>query len=102
MGEDIKDGPFNDFPHYQTLGTYVFKRVYTYVYINMNNRISRCTCLYVFAFIHIYFHIYMNIDICIIAIIKGGGMNYERSNLLANMVGWSILENKRLFQDLCS
>mmetsp|Transcript_13113 Transcript_13113/g.12707 ORF Transcript_13113/g.12707 Transcript_13113/m.12707 type:complete len:569 (-) Transcript_13113:163-1869(-) len=51
MGEDIKDGPFNDFPHYQTLG---------------------------------------------------GGMNYERSNLLANMVGWSILENKRLFQELCS
>jgi hypothetical protein len=50
--------------------------------------------------IHIYVFIYINTYI--ITMMTGGGMNYERSNLLANMVGWSILENKRLFQDLCS
>ena len=29
-----------------------------------------------------------------------GGINTERANLLANMVGWSILENSKLFNDL--
>ena len=29
-----------------------------------------------------------------------GGINTERANLLANMVGWSILENSKVFNDL--
>ena len=51
LGNDIKCGPFANFPHYTTLA---------------------------------------------------GGINYERANLLGNMVGWSILENKELFQSICS
>jgi hypothetical protein len=49
LGENIKYGPFSNFPHYNT-----FKP-----------------------------------------------QNYKRTNLLANMIGWSILENKRLFQEIC-
>ena len=30
-----------------------------------------------------------------------GGINAERANLLSNMVGWSVLENRKLFISLC-
>ena len=51
LSNDIKFGPYANFPHYTTLG---------------------------------------------------GGINSERANLLGNMVGWSILENKELFQSICT
>jgi hypothetical protein len=50
LGENIKYGPFHNFPHYNTFLP----------------------------------------------------LNYKRTNLLANMAGWSILENKELFKDLCT
>jgi hypothetical protein len=33
LGEDIKDGPFNDFPHYITLGAYIYMNLYLFIYI---------------------------------------------------------------------
>ena len=32
----------------------------------------------------------------------GGGINTERANLLSDMAGWSVLENRELFLSLCS